>query len=138
MGKVVQVAYLQAVCPVKNQLPATPAFVHLFAGLIQLADWLGSDSRDGLFAYSQAGEDRVHRSRQRAQHAAHAIGLESQTWRENLHQSPPQFPDVFGVPAPRAMQTSVADPALGQLVVLEAETGSGKTEAALWRFARLF
>src|SRR5690606_30704511 len=25
-----------------------------------------------------------------------------------------------------------------QLVILEAETGSGKTEAALWRFARLF
>ena len=35
------------------------------------------------------------------------------------------------------MQVAVASPE-ARLVVLEAETGSGKTEAALWRFAQLF
>lgn len=32
----------------------------------------------------------------------------------------------------------MADESLGPVVVLEAETGSGKTEAALWRFLHLF
>jgi CRISPR-associated endonuclease/helicase Cas3 len=32
----------------------------------------------------------------------------------------------------------MAEPNLGPLLILESETGSGKTEAALWRFAQLF
>ncbi|MDG5975727.1 CRISPR-associated helicase Cas3 [Hydrogenophaga taeniospiralis CCUG 15921] len=36
------------------------------------------------------------------------------------------------------MQLAAADLSLGDIVVLEAETGSGKTEAALWRFLKLF
>ncbi len=36
------------------------------------------------------------------------------------------------------MQLATADLSLGNIVVLEAETGSGKTEAALWRFVQLF
>ncbi|KWT72529.1 CRISPR-associated helicase Cas3, protein [Hyphomicrobium sulfonivorans] len=38
---------------------------------------------------------------------------------------------------PRPIQKAVGD-VDGQVVILEAETGSGKTEAALYRFARLF
>ena len=37
-------------------LPEQPAFTHLFAGLVQLADWLGSDTR--FFPYSEPGENR--------------------------------------------------------------------------------
>jgi CRISPR-associated endonuclease/helicase Cas3 len=32
----------------------------------------------------------------------------------------------------------MGDESLGPLVILESETGSGKTEAALWRYLRLF
>ena len=46
---------------------------------------------------------------------------------------------MTGFAEPRPQQRLAAEFSLDeQLVILEAETGSGKTEAALWRFARLF
>ncbi|MBM3336833.1 MAG: CRISPR-associated helicase Cas3' [Betaproteobacteria bacterium] len=36
------------------------------------------------------------------------------------------------------MQASMSDLGSGPLLILESETGSGKTEAALWRFAQLY
>lgn len=119
-------------------LPQSPAFVHLFGGLVQLADWLGSDARPGFFPFTAPGEDRSVTAAQRARHAVSAIGLNVGPWREALQHAPPSFADAFGVPAPRPMQQAAADSGLGPVVVLEAETGSGKTEAALWRFLQLF
>jgi CRISPR-associated endonuclease/helicase Cas3 len=138
MGQALRTAYPDAFGPVTIELPDTPAFVHLFAGLVQLADWLGSDSREGFFTYGQHGEDRVRGSRERARRAVQAIGLGVAPWRDALRHCPPRFPDIFEVAAPYPMQTSVVDAGLGRVVILEAETGSGKTEAALWRFAHLF
>jgi len=138
MGRTMRDAYPEAFGPIRHELPDGPGFVHMFAGLVQLADWLGSDTREGFFPYSQDGEHRVRGSRERAQNAVRAIGLGADPWRAILRHAPPRFEDVFEVSAPRPMQAAVAQPALGQVVVLEAETGSGKTEAALWRFARLF
>ncbi|WP_244173459.1 CRISPR-associated helicase Cas3' [Caballeronia temeraria] len=40
--------------------------------------------------------------------------------------------------APHATQSALGEEGLGPLLILESETGSGKTEAALWRFAKLF
>ena len=117
-------------------LPHTPAFVHLYAGLIQMADWLGSDTK--FFPYSRPSEDRAFTAPALAVHAVRAIGLDIQPWCDALRASPPTFRAAFGLPAPRPMQAAVADPVLGPVVVLEAETGSGKTEAALWRFLALF
>lgn len=117
-------------------LPDTPAFAHLFAGLVQLADWLGSDTR--FFDYTQPGEDRALTAPALARSAVQAIGLNSGAWRQMLQHRPPAFARVFDLPAPRPIQTALADPALGPLVILEAQTGNGKTEAALWRFTRLF
>ena len=119
-------------------LPMTPAFVHLFGGLVQLADWLGSDTRPGFFPYTEAGEVRATTAPLRARHAVRAIGLEAGVWRDAVSQASPSFAAAFGVESPRPMQQAAADPALGQVVVLEAETGSGKTEAALWRFLQMF
>ena len=121
-----------------DPLPDAPAFSHLFAGLVQLADWLGSDTRERFFPYSLPGEDRNARAPGRAAHAVRAIGLWPQAWREHLQRQELDFGHAFAVPQPRAMQTATADPLLGALVILEAETGSGKTEAALWRFLQLF
>ncbi|EQD61632.1 CRISPR-associated helicase Cas3, partial [mine drainage metagenome] len=47
------------------------------------------------------------------------------------------FEAVFGF-SPRPLQIAASDPELGPIVVVESETGSGKTEAALWRFRTLF
>ena len=117
-------------------LPEAPRFVHCFAGLVQLADWLGSDTR--FFPYSELGEDRVEESRKRAKHAVLALGIDAKDWRDRLRGRPPVFGTVFNVPSPHHTQAAMADDQLGQVVVLEAETGSGKTEAALWRFLHLF
>lgn len=119
-------------------LPDQPAFVHLFAGLVQLADWLGSDTREGFFPYTAAGEDRAQTAAGRAKYAVQTIGLDVNDWRGELRGEPPTFSAAFGVPDARPMQLAAADLSLGDIVVLEAETGSGKTEAALWRFVQLF
>lgn len=117
------------------ELPQSPAFAHWFAGLVQLADWLGSDTR--FFPYSAPGEDRQAHVSQRADRAVRAIGLDTNDWRKSLPQLP-SFSTVFGVPAARPIQAMMSAPGLGPLLILESETGSGKTEAALWRFAHLF
>lgn len=115
-------------------LPDAPAFAHLFAGLVQLADWLGSDTR--FFPFSEPGEDRLARASERAAEAVHTLGLDAE-WQARLRQHPLSFPEAFGVPEPRPLQAVMGQAHLGPLLILEAETGSGKTEAALWRFLHL-
>lgn len=116
-------------------LPNEPAFEHLFAGLVQFADWLGSDTR--FFPFAEDGEDRNQWVWQRAEEAVRCIGMNATSWREHLPKLP-EFSQVFGVSSARPIQAQMVTPALGNLLILESETGSGKTEAALWRFAHLF
>lgn len=117
-------------------LPEAARFVHCFAGLVQLADWLGSDTR--FFPFSEPGEDRLVTSRERARTAVRDIGLDATLYRRPLVCMPAKFCDVFDAPAPYPSQAAMTDDVLGPVVVLEAETGSGKTEAALWRYFHLF
>jgi CRISPR-associated endonuclease/helicase Cas3 len=117
------------------ELPKNPEFEHLFAGLVQFADWLGSDTR--FFPYSEPGEDRNQWVWQRAREAVQKIGFDPAQCRSAL-PSAPDFSKIFNVPAPRPIQAKMAQPGLGKLLILESETGSGKTEAALWRFAQLY
>lgn len=121
-----------------DPLPRTPAFAHLFCGLVTLADWLGSTHR--IFPFSpELDPSYMTRARRQARAAAVAIGLDTAGLRDAL-SGPPDFGQVTGGTfAPRPVQSLAADIDVdSRLVILEAETGSGKTEAALWRFARLF
>jgi CRISPR-associated endonuclease/helicase Cas3 len=118
-------------------LPDSPQFAHLFAGLVQFADWLGSDAREGFFPYAEPGEDRNQWVWQRAREAVKKVGFDTNTWRKAMPEHI-NFSTVFGVEKPRPIQAKMADVSLSQLLILESETGSGKTEAALWRFAQLF
>ena len=138
MGNRLRQSYPLAFAACHRSLPDKPQFVHLFAGLVQLADWLGSDTREAFFAYTKPGENRLETASQRATYAVRAIGLDVNTWRNELCNQPPAFHTSFGVAEARPMQLAAADLSLGNIVVLEAETGSGKTEAALWRFVQLF
>jgi CRISPR-associated endonuclease/helicase Cas3 len=138
MGDRLRQSYPRAFVECHRPLPDQPAFAHLFAGLVQLADWLGSDTREGFFPYTKPGENRVETAPGRATYAVRTIGLDVNSWRNELCSQPPAFSTAFGVPDAHPMQLATADLALGNIVVLEAETGSGKTEAALWRFAKLF
>lgn len=137
MGERLKQSYPLAFTQCHRPLPDQPAFVHLFAGLVQLADWLGSDTREGFFPYSVPGEDRTQTASVRAPYAVQTIGLDVTSWRNRLI-NPSLFSMAFGMTQARPMQLAAADLSLGNIVVLEAETGSGKTEAALWRFVQLF
>lgn len=138
MGERLKQSYPLAFTDCGQPLPDQPAFVHLFAGLVQLADWLGSDTRTGFFPYTAVDEDRAQTAASRAKYAVQTIGLDVSNWRSQLLAQPLTFSAAFSVPDARLMQLAAADLSLGNIVVLEAETGSGKTEAALWRFVQLF
>jgi CRISPR-associated endonuclease/helicase Cas3 len=117
-------------------LPDKAAFGHLFAGLVQLADWLGSDTR--FFEFSGPGEARAATAPELAERAITTLGLDAEDWRERLIATEPDFAGTFGGFPPHPIQAAMGDDNLGSLVILESETGSGKTEAALWRYLRLF
>lgn len=120
------------------ELPGSPAFVHLFAGLVQLADWLGSDTRSSFFPYSQADEVRALSAPDRAAKALTSIGMAATALATREDSTEVDFAQIFEVPEARPMQAKMASNGFGPIVVLEAETGSGKTEAALWRFLHLW
>lgn len=128
--------YPLAFQPGGDCLPEKPAFGHLFAGLVQLADWLGSDTR--FFKFSDPGEARAARAPELADEAITTLGLDAEGWRDRLIATTPGFASTFGGFPPHPIQAAMADDSLGPLVILESETGSGKTEAALWRYLQLF
>ena len=109
-------------------LPNIPGFVHAFAGLVQISDWIAS----GDWTRAPAAELPSGWAQRRLRE----IGLDASAPRHSLAVRNPDFPAAFGFPPREAQsQTAAAD---GHLVILESETGSGKTEAALWRFVTLF
>ena len=125
-------------------LPASPRFLHALAGLMVLADWLGSDERSFLFADEGGpeGTGRIRWSRETATKLIRARWFGTSRAREGAVRLPLDFEELFpelGAPRP-SQQAALAAPTPhpGQVVVLEAETGSGKTEAALIHFLRLF
>ncbi|MFW6189817.1 MAG: CRISPR-associated helicase Cas3' [Planctomycetota bacterium] len=118
--------------------PTSPAFQHAFNGLLTLADWIGSDEE--MFPYAEGEGDRMPAARGYADAALARLGLDAEGARAGLGPDRPGFEAVCCF-EPRPLQrtcTELPDRAEGSLTILEAETGSGKTEAALARFAQLF
>ena len=118
----------------REPLPGKPRFCHEVAGLAALADWIGSDRQ--FFKFEAPFAPDYHNSAQdAAARALTAIGFDSRA----LAASPaPCFVKLTGFPKPNPAQAAAGD--IGpeaRLVILEAETGSGKTEAAVWRFTQL-
>lgn len=120
--------------------PARPSIQHGFNGLLTLADWIASD--EALFPFSEEGDgDRFPRARERAEQVLRRLGLAPDPPRRALGQRVPGFSAISEHKVPRDAQARVLElptSAGGSVAVLEAETGSGKTEAALARFLRLF
>ena len=120
-------------------LPETPALAHLFAGIVALADQLGSDEE--AFRYEpEADPDYISRARNIAAHVIRSKGF----WRRDsiavtAATSLPDFQRLFDHAEMRPSQRAVAEAPVEQpLLILESETGSGKTEAAILRFVALW
>lgn len=117
-------------------LPESTDFQQFFCGLVSLADWIGANR--SIFGFVEnLDPDYIRIARSKAHKAIASIGLDVSLRRERI-SGRTSFTALTGFHAPRAQQRLVGEfPPQEQLVILEAETGSGKTEAALWRFARL-
>ncbi len=124
-----------------SELPDTAAFSHAFAGLVMLADWIGSDTQFFPFSTPDDG-DRICIARRAAHIAVSKMALDvgqqdrdDASGREPFTRIAP--PGYVPRPAQTALLTVPHDEQ-GSITVLEAETGSGKTEAALAHFVHLF
>lgn len=127
--------------PQEAQLPDRAAVQHFFAGVVMLGDWLGSDTK--VFAYADTREDPMPRARSRAREIVQARFLAPNAWRAKCRTDFGVFDGAAGPFTPRPAQEAVDGLPLppherASLTVLEAETGSGKTEAAIHRFSQLF
>lgn len=115
-------------------------FQHAFNGLLTLADWIGSDEQ--FFPYADDRSDRMPLARQRAREAIVRLGLTPRRFRTDLGPDRPGFETIAPADySPRPIQQECAklpDYENGSLTILEADTGSGKTEAVLTRFVQLF
>jgi len=119
-------------------LPTDPSFVHAYNGVLTLADWIGSDD-DRFFPFAEETEALMGRARDRAADAVDALFLDADGPRAAFAEEPTGFdgilenPDWDPYPIQEAVLDQPTDPG-GGLTVLESDTGSGKTEAALARF----
>ena len=134
----VQNWYPEAFNEVDSPLPESPAFQHAFNGLLTLADWLGSDTR--FFEFRHDEDNLIEASREVAEDVCETLFLDPTEARDALGSQPIRF-DAISEFEPYDIQQTCLELPLnqnGSLTILESDTGSGKTEAALARFARLY
>ncbi|MCY4672248.1 MAG: CRISPR-associated helicase Cas3' [Bacteroidetes bacterium] len=119
-------------------LPENAEFAHLFCGLVTLADQIGSDP--ACFPLkSSIDPDYWATARSRAADAVRKKGFARRFWRTAESSVDVSVQSLFGYDSPRSAQQVVQDAPLdSKLLILESETGSGKTEAAILRFAALW
>ena len=118
-------------------LSATPAMQHRFAGMVMLADWLGSHA-EGFFRFHHGPGSRAQFARVAAEHALRAVGLDLTDIRAQLNPDA-AFADLFSFrPEPTPLQATIFEHCDSPVLIAESDTGSGKTEAALGHFFRLF
>lgn len=132
-------------------LPVTARFTYALAGLMVWADWLGSDTAAFPLMASAAlagwGDDRFGWSTRQAVEMLRARHLDASLRQTGAAALPWDFDHLFPEAAaqswqPRPLQAAmlaldVAGLRPGTILVAEAETGSGKTEAAIALFLAL-
>ncbi|PSR20483.1 MAG: CRISPR-associated helicase/endonuclease Cas3 [Sulfobacillus acidophilus] len=121
-------------------LPVAAPFHHRIAGLIMLADWLGSHP-DWFPVNSVTFPERWNHNGEVIPELLRRVGLDVSYLRPVLISGPKDFRQRFGY-SPRAVQILIEqltpDREETRLCVIESETGSGKTEAVLNWFCTLF
>ena len=121
-------------------LPGVPAFWHMFAGLVMLADKTASDTRRcPLHPLDEPGpdaRDRYARTRATVRRELDAIGFGGAVPRDTADPAQVLRPEHRAAPRP-AQDAVLAAPLDAHLLLLEEQTGRGKTEAAVRRFVQL-
>lgn len=140
IGAQAKAAFPSAFEPGMPHLPSEVCFHHRFAGLVMLADWLGSHPH--WFPVQEVDVDaRLRRTREVVPELFRAVGLDVADLRRVLALGPGNFGARFGFP-PHPLQAAIdalcPHDRRTCLVIAESETGSGKTEAALNWFFKLF
>lgn len=120
-----------------TELPESAALEHAFAGVVMLADWVASDTR--FFPFSRERGARRGFARLQAGDVVRRLGLFPDASVREGDSSRGCFERISPF-TPTAAQRAILDiPASASgLTVLESETGSGKTEAALAHFMALY
>lgn len=137
LGEIARRAFPSAFQESAPRISVAIELEHHFAGLVMLADWLGSH-REAFFPFKHEG-DRVEWSRQQAKKALATVGLDVSQARRHLACGLPDFGMVFNLRAePRPLQSALTHADLPALLIAESDTGSGKTEAAIMHFLALF
>ena len=137
IGELLRGWFPQAFVEDTPPLPSAPAFQHMFLGLCTLADWIGSNEKWFKYVDKPQG-GYIQTARERAKRAIAEIGLDIFEQREEF-TSVPGSQKLFDFDANAIQRAAAQDTPLDErVVVIESETGSGKTEAALWRFARMY
>lgn len=127
-----------------DSLPWNPAISNLFAGLLTVSDWAGST--ESIFLLTPDADEHPDRYweviREKARRVVRQVGLRpSRVAALPLGEVYRRlFPATFTEHQPTVLQKVIVDielPGPGTRLVVESETGSGKTEAALALYARL-
>ncbi len=115
-----------------HRLPPNQPFIHHIAGMIALSDMIGSDEK--IFRFSlETTTDYIELSQRRAAKSVRSMAL-SVTGDFPVEGS--SF--ILNGQAARPLQKAMIDlTQQSNIEILEAETGAGKTEAALIRFYEL-
>ncbi len=125
-----------------EKLPSSPYFQHAFCGLVQLSDWIGSS--ETFFRFSDSpDDDRYSFSRKQAGEVLEKMGMIADLFLWHISDELPSFSTITGKDwDPRPLQNKFLEldtpQEEGSIVCLEAETGSGKTEAAFIHFLKLY
>ncbi len=142
IGAALESWFPEAFALTSSTLPDTPRFLHAFAGLVMLADWIASDIRH--FPFDPTPDPgRFRQARTMADQAITRLRLDPTEDRQHVGEARIRSAAIIGTDRePRPVQKAIVQAGLpgdaGSLVVIEAETGSGKTEAALIHYANLF